>query len=386
MKRQLGFALIVLFCLSVGIGSVGTGLKNAWADPAPQPSASPKLDMGFLLLPAVELEPTAPAADTSVKGKASATPASEYRVGDEIVLKAPQLTLPEGSQPPLKVEIPPGTPALNDEGWDIFPPSDPSEFKLIAVPMKAGSLTLPSLAIQDSSGKSIARTNPFRIEVKSAIRPDDPKPQEPAELRPPADLAFPWWVVILMAFAAALVLGAILYALYRWSKNRRTQVAVAPVEPPKPEDEVALLALAQLEKSGALEKGEFKKHYFGVSEILKTYIGRRYDFDAPENTTREMLENLKQAWARDFSGSEKRLTALSELFEQLDRVKFTDYVPPLVESRGIVEVAREFVRATRKAPVIMTSSTQGPSGTSSASVNGAKGVGVTPGGGKNALR
>jgi hypothetical protein len=389
MKRQLGLVLVTVFALSAMEMS-----SYAWAEPAPQPSASAKLDMGFLLLPAVELEPVAPATDVNAKNNASPSAHTEYRVGDEIILKASQLAVPQGSTPPFKVDIPPGTPALNDEGWEIFPQADPSEFKLIAVPMKAGNLTLPSLAIQDSSGKSIARSNPFRIEVKSAIRPDDPKPQEPAELRPPAELAFPWWAVVLMAFAAAFVLGAILYSLYRWSQGRKAKPA-EPIEPPKPEDEVALAGLAQLEKSGALEKGDFKKYYFGVSEILKTYIGRRYDFDAPENTTREMLENLKQVWAKDLSGNEKRLASLSELFEQLDRVKFTDYVPPLAESRGIVEVAREFVRATKRPPAIVTHSSSVASSAASGvakgttgptSVSGVRGVGVTPGGGKNEIR
>jgi hypothetical protein len=154
-----------------------------------------------------------------------------------------------------------------------------------------------------------------------------------------------------MVICGLLVLGALIYWFYRWSKSNRP-LPPKPVEPPKPEDEVALTALAQLEKSGFLERGEYKKHYFGVSEILKTYIGERYGFDAPENTTREMMENLKLAWARELGGDEKRLNTLGELFEQLDLVKFTDHVPEKIESQTVVSVAREFVRGTRRKPVI----------------------------------
>jgi hypothetical protein len=167
-----------------------------------------------------------------------------------------------------------------------------------------------------------------------------------------------------MGVGALIVVGAIAYSLYRWNKSRKAALLAKPVEPPKPEDEVALAALAQLEKSGTLERGEFKKHYFKVSEILKNYIGARYGFDAPENTTREMMQNLREAWAKELSpesgNGEKRLTGLSELFVQLDRVKFTDYVPASIESQGVVGVAREFVRATRRKPVIVTPS-EGPS-------------------------
>jgi hypothetical protein len=343
MKRNSRLALVSVFTvLSAASLSVSMPAR-AWADPVPQPSPSAKLDMSFLLLPAYELEPANPAS--------TATPAPENRVGDEIVLRVSQLSIPQGTTGPLKIDLPPGTQPLNDEGWEVFTKSDGTDLKLIAVPMKAGKLTLPSLAIQDASGKSFARTNPYPVEVKSAIRSDDPKPQEPAELRPPAELSFPWWAIALMAAGALLVVGAIVYSLYRWSKSKRALSAKVQ-EPPKPEDEVALAALAKLEKSGALDRGEFKKYYFGVSETLKTYIGRRYGFDAPENTTREMIENLRQAWTRELGGDEKRLASLAELFEQLDRVKFTDYVPPKMESQGIVNIAREFVRATRRKPVI----------------------------------
>jgi len=348
MKRRFSVLLVAGCVLSFSLACY-----SAFSEPSPQPAASAKLDMSFLLLPAYELEPATPAP--------GATPSAEHRVGDEIVLQISQLTVPTGTPVPLKVDTPPGAQSLNDEGWEIFTKSDEKNLKLIAVPIKAGNLTLPSLAIQDATGKSFARTNPFRAEVKSAIRPDDPKPQEPAALRPPAELSFPWWAVVLMGIGALLVLGVILYSLYRWNKSRRTRLPKV-VEPPKPEDEVALAALAKLEKSGAIERGEFKKYYFGVSETLKNYIGRRYGFDAPENTTREMLENLKQAWARELGTDEKRLATLAELFEQLDRVKFTDFVPPHMESQSIVNVAREFVRATRRKPVVVapSASSEGP--------------------------
>jgi hypothetical protein len=349
MKRHLWLAILTV--ASLNLASVLTSSTFSWADADPQPSPSAKLDMNFLLLPAYELEPAA-----NPDPKVTQTP--ERRVGDEIVLHVADLAIPQGSSGPLKIELPPGTQPLNDEGWEIFTKSEGADLKLIAVPLKAGKLTLPSLAIQDAAGKSFARTNPFRVEVKSAIRPDDPKPQEPADLRPPAELAFPWWAIALMTIGALLVVGATGYSLYRWSKGKRA-IPAKVVEPPKPEDEEALASLAQLEKSGALERGEFKKYYFGVSETLKRYIGRRYDFDAPENTTREMMENLRQAWARELGGEQKKLTELAELFEQLDRVKFTDHVPASIESQGIVHIAREFVRATRRRPMPVETSNGG---------------------------
>jgi ABC-type ATPase with predicted acetyltransferase domain len=72
-----------------------------------------------------------------------------------------------------------------------------------------------------------------------------------------------------------------------------------------------------------------------------------------------MMENLRQAWARELGGEQKKLTELAELFEQLDRVKFTDHVPASIESQGIVHIAREFVRATRRRPMPVETSNGG---------------------------
>jgi hypothetical protein len=354
MKRFSRYLAIAAALASIACMAPAVSL----AAPDPSASPSPKLDMSFLLLPAYDIEAAPKASPSPVpQGSGSVT----YRVGDEILAHVPQVALPAGSTGPLSISLPPGTPALADEGWEIFPKSDPNELRLILVPLKAGKLTLPSLAIQDSAGKSIGRTNPWPAEVVSAIRKDDPAPQKPVDLKPPAEVAFPWWAIAMMAVVALMIVGAIVYWAYRWSQRKRALLPKA-VEPPKPEDEVALLALAELEKSGALSRGEFKKHYFRVSEILKTYIGARYGFDAPENTTRELFQNLKTAWHEELGSNPDWLGKLQTLFGQLDLVKFTDHVPEPGEAKQVAEVAREFVRATRRMPVILQQGPVLPSG------------------------
>ena len=219
-----------------------------------------------------------------------------------------------------------------------------------AVPIKPGQLTLPSLAIVDrKSGKSVARTNPFKVTVESAIRKDDPQPQTPAGLRPPADLVFPWWVLVLLGALALAVVAGIIYGLYRWSRKNRVPAETKELPKPLlPEDEEALNALTDLEKGGALTRGDFKNHYFRVSEVLKRYIGRRYDFDAPESTTAELLMQLDQIWGR--SNPDWR-AQVRELFLRMDVVKFTDYLPTPDDASKIIPEARKFILSSRRRPV-----------------------------------
>lgn len=319
--------------------------RGAASEPLGSPSAGPALDTDFLLLPAYDFE-------RSAQGGAT-------RVGDTLELKLSSISLPAGVSPSeLTLAVPPGNSSLDDQGFAIEKAAsaangstaNAADLTAVVVPLRPGMLTLPSLAVVVSGSvpKAVARTNPFQIEVASAIQANDPKPKEPAPARPPLTIDFPTWVLVVAGILGFLVLAFLFYAAYRWSKNHRPELPLRREGPPLPEDEAALLALAELEKSGwGRTGGDHKKYSFRVSEILKTYIGVRYRFDAPECTTRELFASLDELP----SGFPQR-AELRALFDGLDRVKFTDYLPQTGELSHFVAEARRFVQSTRKAPPV----------------------------------
>jgi hypothetical protein len=357
-RAAIGLGLLWAAALPPAPG-VARGDEPAAA--ASQAAGAAQADPAFLDLPAYDVD--------RVDGGA------RVRVGDAVILRVGGLMgLPGVKEPQrdLKLEVPPGTDNLTDLGWELDPsgaqPVPPGELRVKATPLKPGRITLPSLAIKNAEGKALARTNPFALDVESAIAKDDPKPDQPAELRPPVSLRFPWWV---LAAAGVLSLAAVALLVY-WLRHRKRPVKARPAEPappPKPEDEVALAALAVLERDGPLKRGEFKQHYFRLSEIVKAYIGARYRFDAVESTTREMIGLLEERR----SLSDAQIDRLETLFEKLDLVKFTDHVPVPDEGLRLVEVARELVMATRRPPEVLPA---GPAGPGSAGGAGAQAGGA----------
>lgn len=307
-----------------------------------------ELDPAFLSLPAHDVE----------RAENASAP---VRIGDRLMLKA--VGLGQSVQP-----VPPeGEQALREQGWAVFPLKgsvNQADAGFVAVPVKQGKLTLPSIGLAPAGAQAeqassaatptpqpspaglsaLARTNPFTVEVLPATDPQAGQEEKPPELLGPVGLAFPWWAAALAAlFALALLAGAV-YALIRYSRSRRPPAPVEPEKPRPPEDEEALAALLALEKQGFAMRGEFKKHYFGVSEILKTYVGRRYRFDAPECTSREIIQSLE---ARQ-SVEDRVIDRLETLLGRLDLVKFTDHVPDSAEPALVVEDARTLVRETRR--------------------------------------
>lgn len=323
--------------------------------PAPSPSAD-GLDTDFLLLPAYDLERIFPTPAPSFRSSSPAgEPEREVRVGDRIPVLAKGIRLPPGVRADaVGIKLPRGDSPLVDQGWDILSPrgargagENTADLSFTAVPLKPGDLTFPSLAVTEpGSGRPIARTQPLHLRVESAIRKDDPHPREPVAPLPPENLAFPWWLVeIVTALGAAAACG-LAYLLWRWLRERRRARSADGPFQPLAEDQEALAGLLELEGSGALQSVDFKVLHHRVSEILKTYVGKRYGFDALDRTTREMLEELAR-----IGGTEASLSAhdrLAGLFTRLDRVKFTDFRPAESEARALIEEARGFVRETRR--------------------------------------
>ena len=64
------------------------------------------------------------------------------------------------------------------------------------------------------------------------------------------------------------------------------------MEPPKPAHQRALMSLDALSEAQLPAQGRWREYYFRLSEILRKYLGERFDFDALECTTEELSECL----------------------------------------------------------------------------------------------
>ena len=286
------------------------------------------------------------------------------KVGDQLLFRV------KGAHFPGIQAVSDNKESLEAQGWALVeanPRDNETDLTLAVVPLKAGKRIFPALALQDPAGKVLGRTTPVPVEILSAISPSDPKPDQPEDVQPPAGLRFPLWLVILAGILGVGLVGLLCYSFYRALKER-VRRRIKP-EQVLSEDERALAELLRLDELQLLKKREFKRHYFRISEILKNYVGDRYQFDALESTTGEMIEALQGRRSAPVMAGEVVISNLSLLFEELDRVKFTDHAPELEEFSQITEKARGFIVNTRRAPVILSAAS---SFSGDFSVNGSK--------------
>ena len=163
-----------------------------------------------------------------------------------------------------------------------------------------------------------------------------PDMQDIHDIRPTVDpgmdpLMFYW-------IGAALLLALLVWGLIRYLKRRKKKTESELLIPPQPAEVVAMDQLDRLEKSGYADVRVF---YFSLSAILRTYLGSRYEINAPEMTTEELLPQV------DRMGLALELEQpLKELLLASEPIKFAGQLPTRPRMKTDLEFSRKLVVET----------------------------------------
>jgi hypothetical protein len=272
---------------------------------------------------------------------------TQYLIGDLIKVHV-DLTHPKGSQ--LRSVV---GDTINGfyviERRPVAKQSDTnSSTELLFARYDSAAAVLPPLLFQYTvPGDSIARTvstNPLLLTVRS-VPVDTAK--DIRDLKPPLSLPI---TLAEIAFYAGIVLVVVAlgYLLYRWWNRRKKNVKgeeYAP--PPRPAHIIALEELAALKERKLWQKGEVKRYYSEVTEILRRYIEHRYQLKALEETTDEILTGLAGI---KLSGD--LLRAVEKILHRADLVKFAKAHPGIPEHEEMMTVAYDVVERTKL--IVMT--------------------------------
>ena len=217
------------------------------------------------------------------------------------------------------------------------------EYILHVAAYEPGTHQIPSLEITYLSAGGEVRvvtTAPIDVKIASLLgNADDPKLKD---IAPPVRVLEPvvWPIYVAAALAGLLLL--ILGVLAIRARLARRAAAAAAAAPPRPAHEVALAKLDALRAEQLIERELWKPFHFAVSEIIREYLGARFEFDSLEMTTTELLDALL---ARGCPGPDR--ATISEWSGACDLVKFAKYVPTREEAQAVLEGAYRIVDATR---------------------------------------
>ncbi len=170
------------------------------------------------------------------------------------------------------------------------------------------------------------------------------------DIKPPIEVNYTWldwlkdhdkWVII------PILVGILIFAgIYFWKRRKKISKVVKVIKPDKPAHIIALEKLNHLKDRKLWQQGKIKEYYTVLTEIVREYITNRYKFNALEQTTFEILQNLKYT-----SIDVELKNKLQELLFLADIVKFAKGKPLPTENDKSIDIAFEFVNNTRKIEV-----------------------------------
>ena len=212
------------------------------------------------------------------------------------------------------------------------------------------SYTTPDGGRHETIGESL------RVHVASLLTQEG-QPTDIRDVKPPEDVPFNWWPVLVGGAVLVALIGLGLALSYFLNRFRR-----AAVLPPRPAHEVALEALSHLRAKRLPQAGQFEAYYVALSAIVRTYLEDGLQVRAPEMTTEEFLVAVTRVSSAprsaqrppkgrggDHSGRlpPAHQHLLGTFLAQADLVKFARHRPSLDESDAAYEAAKRFVDETR---------------------------------------
>jgi hypothetical protein len=323
-------------------GKAGRGKAAAAAPVVEPPVAEPQK-------PEPKTEPAAPekpAIPADAPTAAARVDRNEAAIGDRITLTVTTVA-PAGvpTNLPTELTLDPfevlsGDPVIEEK--DLGDGHRSRSFRVEIAAYQTGALEVPAISVTyiGKDGRVLSRpTEPVPVKITSLIA-NEPDPQLKDASEPVTVLEQDLTLVYVGAAIGMAALGAFIALELR--RRWRLRDARRPAPPPRPAHEIALEKLGQLATSGLGTDSDLRLFYFQLSEIVREYLGGRFEFPALEMTTEELTEELGRMAPRGLVPGE-----IAGWLSGCDLVKFAKLAPPPAEARGALETAIRMVEATR---------------------------------------
>lgn len=216
----------------------------------------------------------------------------------------------------------------------------------------SGSYVFPPIAILGPDSQILAQSQPLTFDVNTlavdttaAIRDIKPYAKVPLTFKE----VLPY---LLIGIVAAAVIALIVWLIIKYKKKHQAKKPTVIVKPkPKVKPHItALKSLENLKLKKLWQNGQVKQYYSELTDILRTYIDGRFDVNAMEMISSDILKELSSLNLDD-----KLMKELEQTLMTADLVKFAKMEPFPDDHDRCFQKTLDFVKSTAE-----TAETQNP--------------------------
>lgn len=143
-------------------------------------------------------------------------------------------------------------------------------------------------------------------------------------------------------FMSFILLGLVLLLYLLYIKFIRKEKLFDKEKGQDPPHVVALSALKETENQKLWQSGKSKEYYDRISEVMRTYMEKRFGVKALEQTTTQIIQNMENVGLPD-----QIIDNLAELLQLADLAKFAKQQPDQESNESILRYAYEIIQYTQ---------------------------------------
>ncbi|MDR3181195.1 MAG: hypothetical protein LBT61_04620 [Prevotellaceae bacterium] len=236
---------------------------------------------------------------------------------------------------------------LKNEGLDTLQTSSSNitvQHTYVITSFDEGIYTLPEipLLLRHRDGKlDTAYFERLSLLVKTV--PIDTTTFEPYDIKMPITYPITFMEVLPWALSGLAVLALIAFVVYIIIRRRQHKPIFFKPKPKEPPHIIALRELNKIKADKLWQNNKVKLYYTRVTDVLRMYMEERYNMQAMEQTSEEILQALKAMQLPD-----ELMDKLHELLSVSDLVKFAKYQPITDDNEKALVTAQEFVDKTKE--------------------------------------
>lgn len=183
-------------------------------------------------------------------------------------------------------------------------------------------------------------TGPLHLIVKTVAT--DTSLTKIKDIKPPYDEPFNWKWYLPYAYIGLAILAAIIILIIILKKIKKNKPAEVIIEKPKiPAHIAALETLEKIKQEAIWKENKTKEYYSSIADTVRLYIEERFNINALELTSDEIIKVFKSQVVDSESKSK-----LNQILTLSDFVKFAKQIPIEAEHTLTLNNAFDFVRGT----------------------------------------